>query len=358
MAACALGAIALLLGLGCQDRVCLEGTIERDDGCVPADGVSPEADSCGPGTEYSPSEGACVVVEPPTQCGPNTVEEVSEDGTVVCVGVGGGSCDQPIACPQPADGTSLCGWIRDAESGQPVVEGDGTDTSACVPGEAAEDGPCALEVFVFDAIQFATAPEDAEPLAADELTIDRCGRFRVVNAPVPSGGIIAVTTDDSTAGEADAMAHAGIASRAAPGLRVTDRDLLAVRRETDQAWTASAGDPFDGTSLVEKGVALVTFRRAGEPAAGVTATVGGSPEPADDFYFQADEDTRTTIDPAAESTGSNGTALMFNIALQMLSGQGQESDGCAWDSELAATPANTVFVAERVLVDGSGDECR
>lgn len=356
--ACVAALAALLAcAAGCQDTECGEGTIERNDKCVPADGVSPEADSCGPGTQYSPAEGACVPIAPPTQCGPNTVQEVGDDGVVICVGVGGGSCDQPIACPQPdAAKTTLCGQVVDAESGEPLVEGDGSDTSACNPEEPTADGPCSLELFVYDAVPFATAPEDAEPLPADELTIDRCGRFRAVNAPIPSAGIIAVTTDDNTNGGADVRAHSGIASRVAPGQRVVGREIVSVQRATDAAWTSSAGDPFGGVSFVEKGVSLVTFRRAGVPQAGVTATVAGNPSAEDDFYFDSAETTRTNIDPAATATGANGTALLVNIALSQLSGQGQEPAGCTWATELAATPANTVFVADRVPVNGS-EEC-
>ena len=345
---------------GCQTIECAEGTIEKNDECVPASGASPEADSCGPGTEYSASDGACIPVLPPTQCGPNTVEEVGEDGVVVCVGVGGGSCDQPIACSQPdATFTTICGQIFDIEDGTPVQDGDGSDTTACVVDDPAETGPCSLELFAYDAIQFANDPEDAQPLAADELTIDRCGRFRVVNARVPTAGIIALALQDNSNGTVDEVALSGIAARVSPGLRVADRELYSVRNDTDAAWTSSAGDPFGATSFAEKGVAAVIFRHAGDPVPGVVATLGGDAQPADDYYFESAETTLSTIDPAADETGDNGAGLLVNISgVVTLSGMGAEPGGCEWASELAASPAGAVFVTSRVPVDETnGEEC-
>ena len=140
LAACAIGG-----STGCATTECGEGTIERDDECIPADGISPEIDSCGPGTVYSPGDGACIPLRPPTECGPNTVEEIGEDGQIVCVGAGGGTCDGPIACPLPAgSNTTVCGQIVDTETGQPIRAGDGTDTSDCVADSPHADGPCAL----------------------------------------------------------------------------------------------------------------------------------------------------------------------------------------------------------------------
>src|SRR4029079_1581542 len=199
----------------------------------------------------------------------------------------------PCSQPDP-DTTTICGRIVDIETGAAVQDGDGSDTSACVVDDPADTGPCSLELFAYDAIQFTNNPDEAQPLAADEYTIDRCGRYRVVNARVPTAGIIAVALQDNSNGTVDDVVLSGIAARVSEGLRVADRDLYAVRHDTDASWTSTAGAPFGATTFAEKGVAAVIYRHADQPVPGVVITIGGDPVPADDYYFESAETTLTT----------------------------------------------------------------
>ena len=160
----AIAALMFFGGSACQDVECGEGTFSDDDECLPAAGRHPRR-TCGAGTTYSASEGACIPILPPAECGPNTVEERDEDGTIICVGVGGGGCASRFrvrirtrrrppragksSMPRPA---CLCRGRR-----------HGSD-SPCLVDDPAADGPCSLELILFDALQFATNPDEADEL--------------------------------------------------------------------------------------------------------------------------------------------------------------------------------------------------
>src|SRR5688572_13600242 len=87
--------------VSCQQLECGEGTMERDGECVTGVGVEPG--DCGAGTHYDPAEGgSCVPDFPPTECGPNTAPEPDPvTGVIRCVGIGGGTCADPLACAPP-----------------------------------------------------------------------------------------------------------------------------------------------------------------------------------------------------------------------------------------------------------------
>lgn len=324
-----------------------DGTVERDGECVPAD-VAVTPASCGTGTLFSEQETKCVSILPPTICDPETtVEEVDDDGVIVCRGTVQDGCVGPLPCPTPDPGKmSLCGRLLDLELGTDI-QVDGVVNSRCDPASPTDDGPCSIAIEFYDAIDFVDDPNNAPPLPAEELIIDECGRFSAYNVPVPSLGFIGVGIDD--AGGADALALSGVALEAVSGATLRDTNAYAVRHTTVQSWTTTAGDPFGGATFAEVGVYVPIFMHEGERVSGVRITRGGSTSSSDDYYFSDPDDTIRTVDPNLTETGPNGAGLLVNTpSIGIHSGIGNEPAGCVWPSNQAATIEDVVFVQERV----------
>jgi hypothetical protein len=342
---------------GCDNLECGEGTAEVDGECTAADGVSPETDSCGEGTSYSPTEMACVPDTPPTECGPNTVPQVRQDGVVVCVGTGMDDCTSPIFCADPdSNNISVCGRLVDAETGL-RIEQAGAPTD-CDPLTPSASGPCSLELELYDAIEFANNPAAAPPLdrSGGEVTIDSCGRFRALNLAAPTFGAVGISVDD--AGATDTYALTGSAALVSPGMRIEGLSVRATSRQTDDGWTSSAGDPFSGQTFSEVGVVLAVFSTSTTPTSGVTITFDGATRVADDYYFSDTDQRISTVDTALTATGANGAGLMVNAGQGDYGGQGAEPQGCVWPARLASTAGDVVFVANRPAVDmQSGAPC-
>jgi hypothetical protein len=354
----AAGALALVVG-GCDTLECGEGTLEEGGVCVPADGVSPSGSDCPDGTHFNPALLACEDDLPPTECGPNTAAEVDPiTGHVICVGTGGEGCTGPIACPSP-DGTkvSVCGQIYDIETGLPFQDGTGEDSASCDPTNPTTDGPCSLNIGMYDPLMFAADPTGTPPLAVDTITIDKCGRFSSINVTRPFNGFMAVAVNDASAdgtfmpegGVQDIYTNTGIAFPVAPGEKRAGMEAAVTKRTTDDMWTTTAGNPFGALTFSAKGVYLAVFTYQGQPVSGVTITGGGVSQSGDDYYF-ADSDTgtnRRTVDSSKSATGPNGTGLLTNSGLRMHSGTGAEPAGCEWPSDLAAAIGDVVFFQER-----------
>jgi hypothetical protein len=343
-----IAAVAALAG--CEELACGDGTLEMDGECVPADGVSPEAERCGAGTQYDLVSQECVPILPPTQCGANTVAETNEEGVTICVGTGDvGGCTGPIACPTPEpDKVAICGQLLDTGTGEPLVDPDGGSGALCDPEAPTPTGPCSLGLVLYDPLEFAADQQDAPPLDNEELVVDKCGRFRAKNVETTANTFYAVAVDDSTAGSADAYALTGVTFGMEPGEKRANIRGYGTLRTTDAAWTDSANDPFAGATFSEQGVYVGVHLYMGQPVEGVKITVGGTVKPDDDFYF-ADSDTgtvRSTIDPAAEATGPNGAGLVVRSGLVNHGATGGEPEGCQWPAALAAAIGGVVLVRE------------
>jgi hypothetical protein len=254
-------------------------------------------------------------------------------------------CSPALVCAAPAAGKAcISGRLTDAATGVPLRATFKAERT-CSGGAAG--GPCDLALAVYDAVQYAGNPATAAPLSSSEATLDGCGRFRFANLDPPSSPYVAVAGDDAF-GVADlhvasATQHALSANAVVDGLSV-----LAVRRDTVQAWTDSAGDPFGASSFADVGVILFGFDVSGVPSAGVTVIRNGNPIGADDYYFaDSSSSQRQQVDATQGSTGINGAALVVGGSpFSSYSGAGAQPPGCIWPSVLATATPGVVFFVE------------
>jgi len=338
---------------GCVDQVeCADGTFEVDGKCE--NGEGPASPACGPGTHFDFNIAVCVSDLPPTRCDENSTETVvDEDGVSVCVGNAPLGCAGPLACPTPSTGkVSVCGRLVDLETRERIV---GVDASGAPCGDPTEDGPCSLQIELFDALAFAANP-NAEPLTADLISIDDCGRYKAVNVELPFSGFIGVAVDNAQA-SSDRYTRTGIAFLGESGRQRTGLDAYATLQSSVDSWTTTADPPFAPTTFAEKGVYVALFMHAGEPVEGIQVTANGSTHPGDAYYFSDEDQRLTSVDSSMTATGPNGAALLVDSPLGQHSGLGGEVDGCQWESALATAIPSVVFVQEKFLVDSSDVRC-
>lgn len=259
-------------------------------------------------------------------------------------------CAAPISCPPP-DGNkvTICGSIHDLATGD-RVELAGAAGDAC---DGAGDGPCALRVRAYDPLAFAADPVGTTELAADFVTVDDCGRFRMYNVTRPFNGFLGIAVDAVD----DSHVKTFSARPVDPGDRAQGLKAYVATRAVDDAWTASAGDPFGGATFAEKGTVVGVYRHGTKRVAGVTMTVGGVTRPSDDFYFDDSGSTLATIDASRTSTGPTGAGLLVNSGLTEHSGTGAEPSGCEWYSTLAASTPGVFHVVD-FQAHELGDEAR
>ncbi|MCW5806781.1 MAG: hypothetical protein KIT31_30760 [Deltaproteobacteria bacterium] len=339
------GVLGSLAG-GCKELECGVGTIDKNGTCVPADETVSDA-KCGPFTELRGD--VCVPIFPPTQCDDGTTAPDVDPatGVVTCIGTGGGGCNAPLACPQPADGKqTICGQIYDLKDDSKFAAPDATGAQCT---EATATGPCSVDIHAYDAIVFGTNPQTAPKLPPTDqpggVYVDDCGRFRIENISVPSGPLIAIGVDDATVGPMGSIGASGFATLKVPGTATRDTELFVANIATVGAWQASGGPPVTG------GMAISIFRssKTGRtPQAGVTVTKSGNTIPNNDFYFTANETNRGTIDPNATATGANGTALITGAAigdgLVFSAQQGPLPPECKWETHGAVSLPFILFV--------------
>jgi hypothetical protein len=333
------------LQTGCKGIECADGTVETDGVCKPANATTSNA-MCGPFTELQGDK--CVPMFPPTECDPTTTMPNVDPATGVttCLGTGGGSCDSEFACPAPVAGKqTICGQLYNLEDNEKYKE-TGASGAKCTPGGAA-DGPCALSITAYDAIQFGTNPATAQPLAVGDVYIDNCGRYRVTNITPPAGPFVGLGIDDfntANRGPLGVTNTVGVAIPKQVSLATKDFEAWIAKKSTTDLWSASGAPPLSGGYYVN-------IFRAGHMGfanqAGVTATKGGNPNTANDYYFAAAEITRRTIMPSATVTGANGTAIIVNAAVAdgpAYAGTGQIPAECVWEAHAGASIPNIVFV--------------
>lgn len=353
-----LSLLASLTASGCNGIDCGPGTIERNGTCAPAD-ENPDPSSCGPFTHLVGE--TCVPDNPPTECGMNTMAVTDpETGIVTCVGTGGGTdCATPLPCPNPTGSTkqTICGQIYDFEN---MTKFAGTGAAQCDATTPTASGPCALALSAYDALNFASNPATATPLAVGSKYIDNCGRFKLENVETSgTGPYIGIGVDDAVG-----MGPTGISVTAAVAtgklaMGVTNNvEAFIVKPSTAQMWGTTSGG---GVSL-QTGVFATLFRKHKlplvnasfdpfEPQSGVVIQRGS---PALDvpstnaFYFGANVVDHTTIDPAATATGVNGTGLVndANVMRDSLSYLGKNGlgTGCRWENHGGASLPGIVYI--------------
>jgi hypothetical protein len=327
------------------------GTIERNGECAPADDGTDPA-TCGSGTTLIGDR--CVTT---VECGDHTKQVIGSDGSVTCEGTGTvQACGVPLECPQPSPGKmTICGQLYDIETMQ-EFRGSGATGEPCVT--ATTDGPCALRMDAFDAIDFATKAGSgamATPLQVGDTYMDDCGRYRFEDVPMPSSPFVGLGFDDKDAakmGPAGVTNAVGVATAFASDTPVNLEAFIATKATTD-TWEGSGGPPVSG------GVHVAIFRAhkcdadgtcTGDPAAtqsGVQIYKDTLAVPNSDYYF-ADTDTQhTTVDPGLTSTGANGTGLLTGALVSdnlKWTGMGGISDttNCTWEHHAAASLKNIV----------------
>ncbi len=359
------GALALvsafaLIGTssGCNEIECGDGTIQRDGTCEPSGTVS-TAGTCGQGTVLRGDK--CEPILPPTKCDPDTTAPDTDPvtGLVTCIGTGGGSCASSVACPLGTAGKmTICGRILNVDDGAPFADASPT-AKICPAGLGATAGPCALELKAYDAIAFAMNPSTAMAKTPGSSYIDDCGRFKLVDIPIDGALFIGLGLDDrSGLGPSGLTVTSGAAVPAAMGTAIKDLEIYLVKGATIASWTSSGGFP---NSILAGGVYLNIFKGKStgtELAPGVTITRGGQGQPADDYYFAANDTQRTTLDPLATATGVNGAGIMVNSnMLGAHAATGGIPATCAWETKVGASIGGIVLVQTRRPVNASGQLC-
>jgi len=349
---------------GCKSLECGEGTIERDGLCAPGQDT-PGPTSCGPGTELAPS-GKCEPILDPAVCDPNTTMEVRDPdtGVIVCVGTGGGDCSTPLGgCDTAVANTmTVCGRIYDVEDDSQLGMAS-ADTSQC-PANGEANGPCALQIKPYDALQFAAAPTTTTPLNASETYLDHCGRFRIKDIQPAGAPFIGLGVDDHPMHDnGNKLTGIAFPTVAGPtGGTKIDTVAYTTRSSTDSMWGTSSGQ---GASLAALGVYVNIYRdtgMTGDPlfgnvAVGVQILRGGQMIAANDYYFSDSDTNRTTVDAGLNVTGANGTGLVLgqpNLA-SYTGTSGPLPGGCSWYSSSGASIPGVVFVQIHTPVGTSCD---
>lgn len=350
------GAAGATLATGCKNVDCGAGTIEQGGACVPANETVTPA-QCGPFTMLVGD--VCTPMFDPTTCDPTTTvaDRDPTTGVTTCIGNGGGGgCGSPFACPAPSTNKqTICGQIYDLESGMPFQTANPVGAQC---GAGATSGPCAVEIKAFDAVAYSEDPINTSPQAVGSVYIDDCGRYRMTDITPPGGPFLALGFDDAAVamhGPTGVTNAVGIATVSAGNTATKDFEGFIVSKATTDLWTASGGP------TIAAGIDVDLFRahKTGfAPQAGVTATRGaGTVSAANDFYFHTTDINRDMLDPAANATGANGTALIANAPLGGYSGQGGVDATCDWESHSGATVAGVVFVQIFRPIDASGMTC-
>ena len=327
--------IGLLSTGGCNLPRCGPGTKQVQDGngnltCVQADAVAPFDCTTDGGVRLV--GGSCVAQ---ITCGPNTVAQVTPDGSIVCVGSGTSGCVPACGTPQP---NSVCinGQVRHL-----------VDNSELAPGEK-------VHVAVYEPLSFL---HDANALPLAETDTD-CG-YEFDNVPYPSSMLLVVAVSDAgkrgLATVTNQLTGSGAAVVAQQAYRV---DSFALPKATVQGWSMAAG-----TDYAASGAVVVRYfadpapaptnlaADETEPVAGVTLTLDGAP--ADGAggralarYFGA---SMAMLGGAQTSTGPSGTAIVtapVTGGFPTLSGTGGTAMGMPikWELAPGGSTAEVVFV--------------
>ena len=358
LAATGLAVAAGLVNLSCSSIDCGPGTVEQDGTCRPADEATNDAlcGGVGPFATVLGLDGKCEA-EVPTVCDLNTTREEVDDqtGVTTCVGTAGG-CMTEIQCSAPDAGkVTLCGRVWDSETDQPFAATVvGEPTMQCTTPTT--EGPCSLRLRFFDALDFAMNPTGAVPIVPpDGVFQDGCNRYKGHNMTRPTFGFIGVAADDA-AGAPARHKVTGVAASNAFATPGRGFRVYATRNTTDTMWSTTAG--LAGQTFNERGVLAMVFRYNGVPRAGVQGRRNMNVVPADDYYFSDTGITRTTVAPAQDSTGANGTVLIINSPTPIAhDGAGAEPPGCRWPSNLSASIQGVTFMQLKDAETPGGAAC-
>jgi hypothetical protein len=257
----------------------------------------------------------------------------------------GDGCISDFVCPATVGSVSVCGRLWDIETDVPIALPAINPQMPCDPRNPSSDGPCSLSVRFYDAATFARSPTTAPVITPPAgVFVDGCGRYKAENLPRDQFDLLAVVVDDA-AGNADLHRPTAVALEAPPDTTTSFRDSRAytMRNSTDVAWSTPIFG--SGATFAERGALAIAFTYHAAPVSGVQAQRNGAAIPDDDYYFRDVGVLRSMIDPAATSTGANGTVLVTNASLLApYGGIGAEPSGCTWPSQPAITGPGILFV--------------
>jgi hypothetical protein len=253
----------------------------------------------------------------------------------------GSGCDAPFACPATNAGhQTICGQLFDLEDGSKFQAMGAAGTQCTTP---TAEGPCSLNIIAYDAVDFATNPAAATPLASDPVYIDDCGRYRLTDIVVPSGPFIGLSIDDADApdsGPEGSTNTVSVSVAKQAGSSTANIDGWIASQATTDMWEISGAPPVSG------GLFIPIFHEAVATTSrdlqdGVSVTKSGSPVPLQDHYFVATETARQSIDPSATVTGVNGTVLVTGASINdgvVYSGTGGGlSSECQWETHAGSS---------------------
>jgi hypothetical protein len=353
-----LAAVLLTAASSCDRTVCGDGTIERDGECV-SEGSEIGSARCGAGTVLG-VDGMCVAEVPPTVCGDGTLpDETLNPGYLTCLPNGCViDCDADLPCPTPSPGkVSFCGRIYRVEDELRVQSANPTAAPCGTPG-ASTDGPCALTIQFYSALDYAADP-DSTPLTPEGFHVDGCGRFVADSLPFPTLGYLAIGIEDA-AGAPAVHRRTGVAFTTAQNQATAKARAYVVTADAEATWSEAAGL---SPGFVDRGAILMTFYRGTResgytPAPGVRITENDATVPDQDWYFDdTDASQRLVVSSTRDSTGANGSVLKIGgTGVVEHSGTGGEPGGCSWTSELARAIPGVLFVTPRFAQNGS-NEC-
>jgi hypothetical protein len=224
----------------------------------------------------------------------------------------------------------LCGQVVDLESSQVITGAEATSLRVgfVLAKRLAADADTALD--------FTVHPDADGKFCATDADHD--------GLDVPDDDAMAVVVDDEATARRRTVTSISF--------YVDDpatRNIYSVRRDTEAAWSASAG-----RDLADGGVFAAIFVDILRPAVG---PYPGTPRPSvrvvgPDFYPWIDRDyyfadasplERHTL-VSGLLTGENGTGLYTDGGYGQYCGRGP--DGCSWEVPFAATVPGLVWVAE------------
>ncbi|MBI4508815.1 MAG: hypothetical protein HY698_04210 [Deltaproteobacteria bacterium] len=333
LVACSFG---MAMSAACTEPLeCGKGTIEKDGQCVTT--FNPNYTGCGPGTHYDTPSGTCVSDELANvgKCGNNTERTIGPDGIPVCVGTGIESCDDKPFCSPPDSGKlSICARVLNIKDSKVV----------------SEDHAQKMEVLFYDALDFANSTPSTRPAPLARASINKCGYVLAKNVPLPATKFLAIGTEDSSSG-ADDFITTGVTLAVTAGTTYEDLRAYYTTPDTEQAWTQSAGrsEPFSKAGaflpifINTKGTPASPYPGALVQGVKISNTFGINAQ--NDFYFSDTNPTeRTTVNPALEATGANGSGLYTNVDPADYGGSGPS--GCTWTSSLLKPVEGVIVVRE------------
>ncbi|MEO7974230.1 MAG: hypothetical protein ABIU84_11650, partial [Thermoanaerobaculia bacterium] len=99
----------------------------------------------------------------------------------------------------------------------------------------------------------------------------------------------------------------------------------------------------------------IPFLHAAAPARDVQVTVNGSPATANDYYFlDASPMVRRTPNGTLTHTLDDGTALLLDVAVSVVSGSGGEPVGCVWPAGVLLGSNPGIVIVHELPAEVSG----